>query len=93
MLAGTPVLVNAHSEVLTGHVQRSRAGLYYAHYPEFVEATRWLLDNPRLRQRMGANGVEYVRRNYDPTVVERRYRDFFDLAQALAQRAEHGRTV
>ena len=68
MLCGTPVLVNGLSEVLTGHVRRSSAGLYYEGYPEFIEAARWLLEDGRLRSRMGHNGAEYVKRNYQVVV-------------------------
>ena len=37
MSVGTPVLVNARSEVLVEHCVRSNAGLYYSNKDEFVE--------------------------------------------------------
>jgi len=73
MLCGTPVLVNGLSQVLTGHVRRSNAGLYYGDYMEFVEAARLMLEDGRLRSRMGCNGAEYVKRNYSHGSVKQRY--------------------
>ena len=64
MLCGTPVLVNGHCEVLKGHVQRSRGGLYYQTGYEFVEALKLLVADDSLRIRMGTNGTAYVRANY-----------------------------
>ena len=40
MAVGTPVLVNARSEVLVEHCRRSNAGLWYADRWEFTEALR-----------------------------------------------------
>jgi glycosyltransferase involved in cell wall biosynthesis len=78
MLCGTPVLVNGSSEVLRGHVQRSRAGLYYESGFEFVEALRLLLADEERRGRMGANGAIYVRRNYARDAVCKAYLSFLD---------------
>jgi glycosyltransferase involved in cell wall biosynthesis len=61
---GTPILANARSEVLVEHCRNSNAGLYYADGDEFVEALQLLMADERLRQAMGRNGREYVRRNY-----------------------------
>ncbi len=84
MLCGTPVVVNGRCQVLRGHVTRSRGGLYYENYPEFVETLRLLLGDPGLRAHMGQNGAEYVRRNYSRAVVESRYLAFLDRAAARA---------
>ena len=46
MAVGTPVLVNARSEVLVDHCRQSNAGLYYADRWEFTEALK-LLDAGR----------------------------------------------
>ena len=86
MLCGTPVLVNGLSKVLTGHVRRSNAGLYYEGYAEFVEAARLLLEDGRLRSRMGRNGAEYVQRNYSRSSVRQRY-------LALLQRIEQANSI
>jgi glycosyltransferase involved in cell wall biosynthesis len=70
---GTPVLVNARSDVLTDHCQRSNGGLYYADCDEFVESLKILMDNPELRDTMGRNGYAYVKSNYSWNVVIDKY--------------------
>ncbi|NIV37302.1 MAG: glycosyltransferase [Anaerolineae bacterium] len=73
MLCGTPVLVNGRSEVLAGHARRSSGGLYYESYYEFVEATRLMLEDGRLRSRLGHNGGQYVKSNYSHGNIRQRY--------------------
>jgi glycosyltransferase involved in cell wall biosynthesis len=89
MLCGTPVLVNGRCEVLKGHVQRSRGGLYYETGYEFVEALRLLLADEALRVRMAASGAAYVRQNYARDAVSTAYRSFLEgQAQSSSGRAE-----
>ena len=66
---GTPILANARSEVLVDHCLRSNAGLFYADRDEFVEALKLLLSDHELRETMGRNGREYIRKNYRWDVV------------------------
>ena len=77
MAVGTPVLVNARSEVLVEHCTRSNAGLYYADRDEFVECLKLLVADARLREAMGRNGRDYVRRNYRWDVVLAKYERVF----------------
>jgi len=77
MAVGTPVLVNAHSEVLVEHCVRSNAGLFYGDRDEFVECLRLLVGDPRLRAAMGRNGRHYVRRHYRWDVVLAKYERVF----------------
>ncbi len=70
---GTPVLCNARSDVLVDHCLRSNAGLFYADRDEFVEGLKLLLADARLREAMGSNGREYVRRNYRWDVILSKY--------------------
>jgi glycosyltransferase involved in cell wall biosynthesis len=56
MAVGTPVLCNARADVLVDHCTRSHAGLYYSDRDEFVECTKLLVADRRLRERMGRNG-------------------------------------
>ncbi len=63
-LAGTPALVNAWSEVLTWQCQRSGAGLWFRNYPEFEAELLLMLDQERLRRRMGEAGRAFVLREY-----------------------------
>jgi glycosyltransferase involved in cell wall biosynthesis len=74
---GTPVLVNARSEVLVEHCLRSNAGLFYADGDEFVECLTLLVSDARLRAAMGRNGRDYVRRNYRWDVVLGKYERTF----------------
>ncbi|MGH9331298.1 MAG: glycosyltransferase family 4 protein, partial [Vicinamibacterales bacterium] len=75
---GTPVLVNARSEVLVEHCRRSNAGLYYADRDEFVECLKLMMTNDRLRRALGRNGKEYVRRNYRWDLVISKYERLFN---------------
>ena len=74
---GTPVLANARSEVLVDHCHKSNAGLYYADRYEFNECLRVLVADSRLRAAMGANGREYVRKNYRWDVILAKYDKMF----------------
>ncbi|MFW6116366.1 MAG: glycosyltransferase family 4 protein [bacterium] len=73
-LAGRPVLVHAQCDVTRGHVRRSRGGLWFSDYEEFVAALEWLRANPTLADRMGENGRAYVRRNFSWEAVVSRFR-------------------
>jgi glycosyltransferase involved in cell wall biosynthesis len=73
MAVGTPVLCNARAEVLVDHCLKSNAGLFYSDREEFVECTKLLLADDRMRERMGRNGKEYVKRNYRWDVIMSKY--------------------
>jgi glycosyltransferase involved in cell wall biosynthesis len=75
---GTPVLANARSEVLVDHCQKSNAGLYYSDRYEFTECLRLLVADHRLRASMGANGRDYIRRNYRWDVIVGKYERMFN---------------
>ena len=73
MAVGTPVLCNARAEVLVEHCLKSNAGLFYQDRDEFVECAKLLLADERLRDRMGRNGKEYIKRNYRWDVIMSKY--------------------
>jgi glycosyltransferase involved in cell wall biosynthesis len=73
MAVGTPVLCNGRSEVLVEHCIKSNAGLYYANRDEFIECTKLLLADERLRRAMGRNGKDYVKRHYRWDVILAKY--------------------
>jgi len=73
MAVGTPVLCSARAAVLVDHCINSNAGLFYADRDEFVECAKVLLADDRLRERMGRNGREYVKRNYRWDVIMSKY--------------------
>ena len=60
----TPVLVNRRCPALLEHVESSGAGMAYDHQEEFLQGFRQLYRRPGLRRKMGAKGLEYVRRFY-----------------------------
>jgi glycosyltransferase involved in cell wall biosynthesis len=59
-LAGTPVLVHAGCAVTREHCLASNGGLYFGEYFEFVEAVELLCRDAGLRDRLAANGRDYV---------------------------------
>ena len=71
-LAGTPALVHAAGAVLRWQCARSGGGLWFRHYPDFEEALVRLLDEPALRDRLGAQGRAFVLREYAWPAVEAR---------------------
>lgn len=73
MAVGTPVLCNARSAVLVDHCVRSNAGLFYSNTDEFIECAKLLLADERMRDRMGRNGKEYIKRNYRWDVILSKY--------------------
>ncbi len=70
---GTPVLANARSEVLVDHCVASNGGLFYANRDEFVECLKTLVGDERLREALGRNGRDYVRKNYRWDVILSKY--------------------
>jgi glycosyltransferase involved in cell wall biosynthesis len=77
MAVGTPVLVNARSAVLVEHCVKSHGGLYYADGDEFIECLKLLVSDDDLREALGCNGQEYVRRSYRWDVVLEKYENIF----------------
>lgn len=73
MAVATPVLCNARAEVLVEHCLQSNAGLFYQDRDEFVECAKLLLADERLRERMGRNGKEYIKRHYRWDVIMSKY--------------------
>ena len=84
---GKPVLANGRCDVLKGQCIRSGAGLYYETYEEFVETLYALESKGPIHTRLGRNGREYFRLNYDWPVIERKYLDMLEqLRSAPAHR-------
>jgi glycosyltransferase involved in cell wall biosynthesis len=73
MAVGTPVLCNGRAPVLVQHCLNSNAGLFYTDRDEFIECAKVLLADQRMRDRMGRNGREYVKRNYRWDVIMGKY--------------------
>ena len=73
MAVGTPVSCNARADVLVDHCHKSNAGLYYQDRDEFIECPRCCSADDRLRERMGRNGKDYVRKNYRWDAIMQKY--------------------
>lgn len=79
-LCGTPVLVNAESEVLKTHCDLSGGGLSFKNFEEFSNALLWF-SNPRNKKEIDdliSNGKNYVESKYSWKMVETKYLDVFD---------------
>jgi glycosyltransferase involved in cell wall biosynthesis len=66
---GTPVLVNGRCRPLLGQTRRANGGLIYERRDDFIEALRFFVNNPDAARRFGAQGQQYVDREYRWPVV------------------------
>jgi glycosyltransferase involved in cell wall biosynthesis len=78
----TPVLVNGWCDVLRENCERSRGGLYYQNYAEFVAKLECLLAESDLRDRLGEQGAGYVTRHYNWLDIERQYLGILEQIKA-----------
>jgi glycosyltransferase involved in cell wall biosynthesis len=67
--AGTPVLVNGRCRPLLGQTRRANGGLIYERRDDFIEALRFFVNNPDAARQFGAQGQQYVEREYRWPVV------------------------
>jgi glycosyltransferase involved in cell wall biosynthesis len=63
-LAGTPVVANAASAVVSWHCRRSEGGFVYRDRYELAESLRLLQERPELGRAMAERGRSYVLQNY-----------------------------
>jgi glycosyltransferase involved in cell wall biosynthesis len=63
-LAGTVVIANGASDVVTWHCERSGAGLLYRDELELGECLRFVAEAPKLAGELARQGREYVLSNY-----------------------------
>ncbi|MBR6384111.1 MAG: glycosyltransferase family 4 protein [Lachnospiraceae bacterium] len=75
MGCGKPALVNAKSEVLKGHIEKSEGGFAFGNYEEFKESLNKLLDE-KTNSELGKKAYEYVNRNYSSDAVISEFSDF-----------------
>jgi glycosyltransferase involved in cell wall biosynthesis len=66
---GTPVLVNGRCRPLLGQTRRADGGLIYERRDDFIEALRFFVNDPEAARRFGAQGQQYVDREYRWPVV------------------------
>jgi glycosyltransferase involved in cell wall biosynthesis len=63
-LAGTVVIANRQSDVVTWHCERSRGGLTYGDELELGQCLRFVSEAPEQAAQLAAKGREYVLENY-----------------------------
>jgi glycosyltransferase involved in cell wall biosynthesis len=66
---GTPVMVNGRCRPLLGQTRRANGGLIYERRDDFIEAVRFFVNNPDAAHQFGAQGQQYVDREYRWPVV------------------------
>jgi glycosyltransferase involved in cell wall biosynthesis len=66
---GTPALVNAFCAVLQGQARRANGGLWYRSAREFSAGLTWLLTERDGARALGAQGRDYVSREYRWPIV------------------------
>jgi glycosyltransferase involved in cell wall biosynthesis len=80
--AAVPVIVSEKCEVTKDHCLRSNGGLFFDGYIEFEECVNILLTNPGLRQKLGANGREYVMSNFTWENITNKYKELFSRVES-----------
>jgi glycosyltransferase involved in cell wall biosynthesis len=86
-LCGVPSVVSANCAVTRNHVSRCNGGLFVSNTDEFCEALKYLEANEAVRERMGANGQQYLKREYSFDAVLARYLN--ELGHKKAQKAQN----
>ncbi len=84
MAAGAPVLVNGENPVLREHVRKGDGRVYFD-FPGFAAEVNAFLNTPGLRDRVGAQGREYVVRHF---TRERVAADLFAEIEAIPPLAD-----
>ncbi len=70
-LAGTVVIANGASDVVTWHCERSGGGLVYVDELELVQCLRFVAEAPKAAAELARRGRDYVLTNYTwPTVLD-----------------------
>lgn len=64
MAAGTPVVANGHSDVVSWHIERTGAGLTYRNRAELVACLDFVTDEPQAARALARSARSYVVDNY-----------------------------
>lgn len=78
MLAGTPVIANAASDVVAWHVEQSKSGLLYNHEAELLECLHFAAAHPAEFRQAAIGGRRYVLENYQLADVLNRMEQTLD---------------
>lgn len=74
-MAGTPAIVNAHSDVLRQHCAASGGGLWFTDAVAFAECVATITEDPRTRDLLAAAGREYTLTQFRWDAVRGRFLD------------------
>lgn len=72
------ILVNERCNVLKGQVSRSRGGLYFNTFKDFIYCIRYMLKNKDITEEMGINGFNYISENYSWDKIMHDYHDILN---------------
>jgi glycosyltransferase involved in cell wall biosynthesis len=78
MAVKSPLLVQEKTDPLKQHCLKGMSGLFYSCYEDFEETLDLLLRDSRLRERMGENGLMYVRNSYSWPKIVQKYKRMID---------------
>ena len=84
MAVQTPIIAQEKTEPLRQHCIEGKSGLYYSNYDDFEAILDLFLEEPRLRETMGQNGLEYVRENYSWSKVIGKYKQLFNFLEGVS---------
>lgn len=90
-LCGRPVLVNERCAVTKNFVKEAGGGLFFADYFEFEGAVKYLACRKEMADRMGRQGMEYVKTHFSWDTVIVNYRKFLNYAGGFNDRLEQGK--
>lgn len=79
MAVETPILVQEQTEPLKQHCLKGGSGLFYSNLREFEGALDLFSTDAQLRERLGENGLAYVRDNYSWSKIVEKYKRLFDF--------------
>jgi len=86
-LCEVPSVVSANCPVTRNHVRRCNGGFYVSNSGEFCQALKQLEDDGSLRERLGLNGRDYLKREFSFDVVLSRYLNEFTTSSEPELRA------
>ena len=78
-LCGSPVIVNAKCNVLTGQCRRSNGGLWYENYDEFEACLNFILAHESISRNMAERGRKYTTDNYDSLKIKNKYLNLLSI--------------
>lgn len=77
-LSNTPVIVHEKCAVTKEHCLSSNGGLFFGDVFSFSECLNYLTTNSNFRKTLGANGREYVLKNYSWDIITKKYLELLD---------------